>query len=339
MLKSQLRSVTNFTPKLILSTNPIGISHGFHKKRFIENKEPFKKYETPESSEYRKKKNLPESHARYLIRIPMQVEDNLELMKNNPQYIATLDALPERERAALRHGSWDIKSGLYFNNWDESIHVINNYTPTLKDNLFISCDWGTSKPFAIGWYALTPEEHIIMYREYYGIRGNIPDSGLNLTAEEVATKIIELTPPSESIKYMVLDSECWADRGHGASIKEIMQDILKSRSIFIIKSPKDRINGLENIRKYLTIDPITNTPFLQITKNCENLIRTLPYAPFDKNKDLDIDTRYEDHAIDQLSYLLLTRPFPKRIQESIDAPYMSRNWFKNKQKEQKSKFK
>ncbi len=41
--------------------------------------------------------------------IPSRVTDNRILMKQNPEYLATLEGLPPAERARLRDGNWDVK--------------------------------------------------------------------------------------------------------------------------------------------------------------------------------------------------------------------------------------
>jgi len=332
-LKTQLR-ITNeeFGTKIYFFTNPIGISHGYFKSRFVDDKKSYTKYETPESITFRKLNNDKISTARYLIRFPMMTEENIKLMQNDPQYLSILDALPEKERMALRFGSWEVCAGLFFSQFDKKKHVIDSYQPQINDTLFISCDWGTSKPFAIYWYAINSKDKVIVYREYYGIKGTIADEGIGYTAVEVAQHICEKTPHNEKIKYMVLDSACWAQHGQGYSIYELMQSILKDRSIYIIQSHKNRMNGWEAVKKYLLLDE-TGEPSIYFTKECKHLLRTLPFMMYDKNKENDLDSRSEDHACDSLAYFLMSRPMPKKIRENKNAPFPSINYFKNLKKQ------
>ena len=298
-IKAQIRSDKKDVPSQIFySTNPGGLSHGYFKERFIDNKEPGVRYETPESIKMRAIKGWGEERAIYLMRHKVMLEDNPFLFESDPDYITRLEQLSEEDKPALLYGSWEFLAGLFFK--FKECHKIDSYIPKSTDNIFISCDWGTSKPFSVHWHAVDVSEHTKTYREYYGISNRgIPDDGINMTAEEVAYKIIEMTPMTETIKYMVLDTACWADSGHGMSIYEIMQNILKTRGIFIIKATKDRINGWEAMKKYMSSDKYDNEPFWQITKDCEHFWRTMPYMIFDDKKYLDLHAQSEDHVADE----------------------------------------
>lgn len=326
-IKAQIRSDKKEVPtQIFYCTNPGGISHGWFKDRFIDNKLPFVKYETPESAARRRLRGLDESRAVYMMRHQLMLDDNPFLLASDPDYILRLDELPDEDKPALRFGSWDILSGQFFK-IKKDVHMIDTYYPQPSDNLFISCDWGTSKPFSVNWFAVTKEDHVIMYREYYGISGKgIPDDGINMTAGEVAAKIVELTPHDEIIRYMVLDTACWSQDGHGMSIYEIMQGVLKARGIYIIKANKDRINGWETVKKYLSIDKYTDTPFFQITEGCSHFWRTVPYLIFSKTKPLDIDSDTEDHSADSVRYMLMSRPLPQRLKESLHPQMFSLPW-------------
>ena len=326
-IKAQIRSDKKDVPaQVFYTTNPGGPAHGWFKERFVDGKESGVKYETPESKARRKREGWGEERAIYLMRHQLMLEDNPFLLASDPDYVTRLDELSEEDKPALRYGSWDILAGRFFKFKDN--HKIPEYTPQPNDHLFISCDWGTSKPFSVNWYAVSPDDHIKMYREYYGLstRG-IPDDGCNKTAEEVAYKIIEMTK-DEQIKYMVLDTACWADGGHGVSIYEIMQGILRSRGIYIIKACKDRVNGWEAIKKFMAEDSDTGEPFLQITEDCKHFWRTSPYVIYDQKKYLDLDTKSEDHQLDSLRYFIMSRPMPKRLIKNLEAPYGSLNWYK-----------
>lgn len=334
-IKAQIRSDKRDVPSQIFySTNPGGISHGWFKNRFVDGHVSFTKYETPESAARRKFKDLPDSRAIYLCRHNLMLDDNKYLMESDPDYITRLHELPEEDKPALLYGSWDILAGQFFKFKPE--HKIVHYKPTVEDNIFIACDWGSNKPFSVGWYALRKDDHLIRYREYYGISSRgIPDDGCNMTAEEVACKIIEMTPMDETIKYMILDRACWIQGGHGISIKEIMQNILRARNIFLVQAnntPNSRVNGWEAVKKYMSVDENNNEPFLQITADCHHFWRTAPYMIYDALKQGDLDTRSEDHCCDELSYMVGSRPLPQRIVKSAEAPIGSMNWYKKQGK-------
>ena len=114
--------------------NPGGVGHGWVKSRFITAAPPkttiWEKYkiETPDGKQLEMKRNR--------IFIPSSVFDNQELLKNNPEYLASLAMLPESEKRALLYGDWDSFNGQVFKEWRDDpdgyesrrfSHVINPF--------------------------------------------------------------------------------------------------------------------------------------------------------------------------------------------------------------------
>ena len=94
---------------------------------------------------------------------------------------------------------------------------------------FGAFDWGSAKPFSMGWYAVSdgsvlpdgrryPAGALIRYREWYG--ASSPNVGLKMTAEQVAAGI-RAREGDEEIVYRVADPACWKRDG-GPSIVERM---------------------------------------------------------------------------------------------------------------------
>lgn len=321
-MKTRLRTAKGyltFRPRIYYAANPVGIGKHFLKKRFIDGKKPYQIYTTPESSP---------THKTYQCFIPAGLYDNVHLVKNDPNYLIRLSSLDHEDFKSLVLGSWHTKVGQFFTMFDFKKHVVSDYIPHPTDQLFLTCDWGTAKPFAVFWIALKQSGNLVVYREYYGIKNNIPDLGLNLRADTVAKTICNKTPYEEKPKYMVLDSACWISGGHGVSIYELIQNELNTIKLPVIKSTKDRINNLELLRIYLS-NELNNEPMLTISKSCQNLIRTLPTQQYSKTDQGDIDSRGEDHCIDSLVYFLASRPRPK----ALSAPKLKEftvEWYRRK---------
>ncbi len=314
-IKAMLRSAKeNYNVRIYYFTNPGGVSHMYFKKRYVDGKKPFKLYPTPETKDSKIKV--------YQSFIPLRLELNEHLMKNDPTYIDRLKELPDREQQALLHGSWDITAGQFFYMWSEKVHIIDSYVPQTYDQLFIAFDFGVTKPFSVGWYALTSDERMIRYREWYGIKRDRADVGLELTAEEIALGILERTPETEDVKYMVSDYSISSKDGHEMSILEIMSDKLSPRGISMIKSKKNRKHGLELIKKWLTKDK-QGIPSFMVTKDCKHFIRTLPEMMSDPQNDGDLLKAQEDHCVDECQYMFMSRPMPKRVREANNVPLNS----------------
>lgn len=324
-IKAQVRSDNPKVPaQIFYCTNPGGISHGFFKSRFVDGKKDGVAYPTPETE------HLPPEQQMFMKHIKIMLIDNPYLMQSDPNYVRRLEELSDQDKEALLYGSWDITAGLFFNMWNKNKHIIKDYVPTKEDSLFISCDWGTAKPFAIGWFAVRPDQHVVMYREYYGIKGSLADEGIRKPADVVAKEIAEMTPENEKIKYMVLGHDCFTNTGYTNTIAEIMQGILQQRKIFIIRGYSERINGFARVKHYLRDDPETGIPFFQVTESCKHFIRTFPNMMDHPTKDGDIDDRQEDHVADMVKNFICSRPTPPKLLKARSYPQFSVGWFKEK---------
>jgi len=62
---------------------------------------------------------------------------------------------------------------------------------------------------------------------------------------------------------------------------------------------------------------VDDKPLLYIMDNCKNLIRTLPIMQYDKTKPEDLDTKLEDHALDTMRYLCMSRPVTVELPKSL----------------------
>jgi hypothetical protein len=81
-------------------------------------------------------------------------------------------------------------------------------------------------------------------------------------------------------------------------------------NVYIIKADNSRVNGWSRVREYLKLREYQGglSPWVRISRECTNLIRTLPELVHDENRVEDIADGMEDHAPDSLRYLLQSRP-------------------------------
>lgn len=322
-IKERVRSSRKgIRTKIRYLTNPMGVGKGYLKRRFIDDKEPYKIYVSPET------KDQPKELQRTLCYIPARLTDNKYLYLNDPSYCNSLKELPDDIYKAMVDGDWDSKVGSFYPQFQSTLHTCLTYHPSVKDQLFLSMDWGTNKPFSVNWIALTQTNHAFVYREYYGSTGK-PDEGINLTARECGKRLYAMCKEEFdnglSYKYLVLDSSCWNRTGYGKTIAEILQEELKE--IPIIKASKERINGWENQKAWLEIDyddsifnPYFKKPWLIISRKCPNLIKQFQDAVYSDTKPGDQSEKIENHSIENLRYWCMSRPQPKSPSESKYKP-------------------
>ena len=187
--------------------------------------------------------------------------------------------------------------------------------PQLGANLtrFRAFDWGSAKPFSVGWYALLdkdlalgdrllPKGAMIKYREWYGASG--PNKGLKMTADLVAKGIWE-REKAERINYGVADPSIYVRDG-GPSIAESMAVHRCSWR----RADNKRKAGAEALRQRLVGE--NGLPMLYFLDCCNDSIRTIPVLQHDETDPEDVDTEAEDHAYDETRYAVMSRPWQPR---------------------------
>jgi hypothetical protein len=230
--------------------------------------------------------------------IPAMLSDN-PYLSDQGDYETMLLSLPEHQRKQLLEGNWDVSEGAAFPEFNRQIHVIDPMDIPKSWVKFRACDYGYGSYSGVVWFAVTPSEQLIVYRELYVSK---------VLAKDLANMILEAEQHDGTIRYGMLDSSCWHKRGDtGPSLAEQMiQQGCRWRPSD--RSAGSRIAGKNEIHRRLQVDEFTEEPRLVITSNCTNLIAQLPIIPLDKNNPEDIDTKSEDHLYDAMRYGIMSRP-------------------------------
>lgn len=298
-LKACLRNPHGIHGRIRASGNPGGKGHIWVKARFIDIAPPYTPYDDPDTGLTR-------------MFIPSRITDN-KYLKDNRQYIALLRSSGSVELVkAWLEGDWDIIAGAFFDCWDRGKHVMRPFTVPSTWRRFRSFDWGSSRPFSVGWWAIADDDDIVprgalvRYREWYG--ASEPNVGLKLSAEQVAEGIVK-RDHSERYIYSVADPSCWKVDG-GPSIAERM---LKCGVLFR-RADNKRINGWDQMRqRFVGID---DKPMIYVFDTCIDSIRTIPLLQHDETHPEDIDSEMEDHAADDWRYACMSRPWIRPFKEA-----------------------
>jgi len=277
------------------------------------------------------------------IFIPAKIRDNPSLLNNDPNYINRLRASgsPALVRAWLE-GDWNIIEGAFFPEFDHQRHVIAPFRAPLHWTRFRSMDWGSASPFSIGWWVvvqediihdkrLLPKNAIVRYREWYG--ASAPNKGLHLPAENVAKEVVRRETDGkgfrEPISYGIMDPAAFAVVS-GPSIGETFarQGVYFRRADNSRVSTPKRMGGWDQVRWRLRGND-DGEPMMFFVDHCRDTIRTLPMQQHDENRPEDLDTEGEDHAVDEIRYACMSRPFGTRVETEEDLnPLLVRNAFK-----------
>lgn len=301
-------------PRILASSNPGGIGHNWVKAAFIDQHPPMEVWRAARSDG---------GMLRQFI--PAKLEDNPTLTENDPGYADRLAGLgnPALIRAML-DGDWNIVAGGALDDvWSRDRHVVRPFDIPKSWKVDRSFDWGSSKPFSVGWWAESngedveiggekrsfPKGTLFQIGELYGWNGK-PNEGSRRIATEIARQI------AADEKVLGIKDRCIpgpADSAifaveNGASIAA---DMLKAGIQWTPaeKGPGSRKNGLERVRQYLKsgLSSPLESPGLFFFETCVHSIRTLPALPRDPKIADDVDTDSEDHAYDMVRYRVMNQ--------------------------------
>jgi hypothetical protein len=316
-LFATLRSPANVPARFRCTANPGGPGHSWCKARYID---PAPSGMVPIVEEI-KNPLSGEVFKRERVYIPSRVSDNVSL---SPDYVANLVLSGAGSPALIRawlEGDWNAIEGAFFSEWAAYKHVIRPFEVPYHWTRFRAIDWGTARPFSIGWYTVASEDFfhdgrmirrgsIIRYREYYGARRDhtgqtVPNEGVRLPASEVAQRIIAMSE-GEPIEYTVIDPATFSNTG-GQTIAEAfmvhgIEPLLPADNTRVAKA--GAMSGWNNCRTRLAGDD----PSFFVFDSCPEFIRTVPVLQHDRLRAEDLDSAAEDHIADEWRYALNTRP-------------------------------
>lgn len=299
------------------TANPGNVGHGWVKERFITAAPPMTPIaETVSWTDPQGKKHEKVQHR---IFVPSTVWDNQALMDNDPEYVARLAAMPEAEKRALLYGDWDSFSGQVFVEWrndpehyedGKNTHVISPFRIPQDWGVWCGMDWGYSRPFAVGWFAVDHDRRMYHIRELYGWNGT-PNTGVKWEPTYLARKILEIEADDPNLRgrkiYRVGDPAIWGSDG-----TESIGALMERERVYFQRGDHARIDGKMQIHHRLTFGE-DDRPMLYVFDTCKNMIRTLPSLVYDEKNVEDVDTDGEDHAYDMLRYVCMENPIAPRI--------------------------
>lgn len=279
-LISRCRGANPYPKCIKSSTNPGGVGHNWVKERFIDIGAP--------NVIHTCKLETGETTTR--IFIPSLVQDNKFMLTYDPDYIKRLDALPEKERKALKYGNWDIFDGQFFTEFDRNIHVIEPFVIPKDWYVYFVMDYGLDK-LAGYWIAIDYNNNAYVFREVYQS---------NLLVSQARDKIKEMT--NEDVYMYLAPPDLW--NRHKETGKSTA-DIFAEGNVTLYKTNNDRIQGWLQMKEWLKPykdEQGCTTAKLKIFNTCKNLIRCLPQVQHDAKRVGDIANEPHEltHSVDAI---------------------------------------
>ena len=329
------RSSTPGMPRMIrATTNPYGPGHNWVKARFL-----------PDRMNMKVRKDLVDEEGLKeppRISIFSSLYENKILLKEDPEYINKIAAAARNaaEKKAWLEGSWDVVAGGMFDDvWDPDYNIIKPFAIPHNWRIDRSFDWGSSKPFSVGWWAVSNGEDVKMANgkwrstirgdlfrvaEWYGWTGK-PNEGARLLAVDISEGIVKrelergwrdpTNPMWCRVKPGVADAQIFAAENGNCIATDMKNRVRMDNGIVYRgikwvaadKRPGSRVTGWDQMRRMLKaahptpLGPREN-PGLFVFDNCEHFIRTVPVLPRDEDDPDDVNTEAEDHIADETRY-------------------------------------
>lgn len=301
-----LRGVNEYPKRIYYTCNPGGQGHAYIKRIFVTKK--YEEGEDPNDYQF----------------IQALVQDNKALMQSQPDYIKQLEALPPKIREAWLNGSWDVYEGQFFEEFldDESHYLDRRYTHVIEPfeipsdwKIYRSFDWGYSKPFSCGWWAINHDGVAFRILELYGCT-RTPNEGVKWVPQKVFSEIHKIETEHRWLRGKqiigIADPAIW-----DAETGESIYDVACKHQVWFQKADNSRINGWMQVHYRLFMDE-NGYPMMYVFKNCKAFIRTIPSLCYDEHKVEDLDTDMEDHVADDVRYFCMSRPIAPRVKEEPD---------------------
>lgn len=321
-------------PMIVMSTtNPFGAGHNWVKRRFIDVAAPGQVVRKT-TNVFNPRTQKREDVTKTQVRIFGSYKENRYL---TPEYVAELENMknPNRRRAWL-WGDWDIVAGGAIDDlWWEDVHVCPRFPIPKGWRIDRSLDWGSSKPFSVGWWAeangeeveipmpggqirlwAPPPGTLIRIFELYGTEELGTNQGVMWGPRKLAQKVREIDDalfadgwigsrvrpgPADGSIYDVRPTD---HESEAESIAAAMEDegVTWERAD---KSPGSRKNGLVLLRDRLQASLDFEGEGIYFMRNNVATLALLPVIPRNEDDEDDVDTESEDHLYDEVRYRVL----------------------------------
>jgi hypothetical protein len=321
------------TLEVFSTCNSKGLGHKWVKERFI-TCAPYGTVVRRVINVFNPRTQLREDIVRTQVTIFGTYRENYHL---DPVHIAGLEKMCENDenlRKSWLEGSWDIIAGGALDDvWNLNLHRIPRFPIPANWYVDRSFDWGSTKPFSVGWWAEANGEEVklldgrvfapvrgtlIRIYEWYGCKAGAINTGVKMSAGDIAKGI-------RTIESMLTTEKAWdgrlwvskrpapgpADNQIGEeresdqeTIKDKMEDmgVTWERSN---KNPGSRKIGLQLLRDRLEASSRGEGRGFLVMDCCTAWLNSVPVLERDEDDEDDINTDSEDHAYDETRYRVL----------------------------------
>lgn len=242
--------------------------------------------------------------------------DNLSWPVGSKEQVSFVAYIDEKKAEADEKGklswfnqewmaSFEEGAGRFFPKWSFNVHGLDrSIIPLSEYPVYGSMDWGRTAPFSHHLHTVIPVSYegvnfkrIITFKEEYSTGKSPYDQ----------VKTISKRFDYSNVQEILTDPSMMNPLSDGSM--SITDQMIKAFEELIGESPsfkrgsRNRIARWAAMENWMRIAP-DGLPYWMVTKDNPNLIRTIPMMMPDENNPEDLNTKLEDHAVDDVSEFL-----------------------------------
>jgi len=234
----------------------------------------------------------------------MEWGDNPYLDKSEVQLMTSTLSADELE--SRRYGRFRSSSGLVYGEFDDNVHVIDPFEVPQEWSHVLSIDPGLNNPLSCHWYAIDPDGIVYVVAEHY-----VAGKDVDWHADKIWQISTKLGWPTDKFGNLqaLMDS---AGNQKTLSGTKSVAELFRQRGINVnTQVNKDMSYGINVVKGYLkTADGKAR---LYVFRNCSQLIQEIKGYFWGDN---DRPVKRNDHAMDELRYLLCSLDKPVKAEAS-----------------------
>ncbi len=258
--------------------------------------------------------NEPAKAQFKLVRAPST--ENVHLPEG---YVQSMMSMWSAERIKREiEGSFDAFEGMIYHEFRRDVHVVKPFVIPQSWTRIIGADHGYRNPTAWIWGAIDYDDNIYIYKEFYEKEWDIREIVLG-NKKLNKPGVLEMCK-GEKIEQVRLDPS--VNRVSAQTGETDWQTYLDNlpKDFPLLPANNDVATGIDRVKQYLKLNPRTNKPRLFVFETCHNLIeefskyryKELTGQQAGKRSEYEEPVKVDDHAMDALRYLVMTRSEPPK---------------------------
>lgn len=266
--------------------------------------------------------------AQYLlIRAPST--ENVHLPEG---YLETLHQAWSEDRIKREiEGSFDAFEGAVYSEFKRDVHVVKPFRIPENWPRHIRIDHGYRNPTSVGFYAIGPDGEVYKYREFYE-REWLINEIVKGNKREGKTGLTGIVPFDEKFESAKIDPSTKNRRGtNGESDYDEYRRHWPEKWPLLQTAKNDVQVGIDRVKSYLKIHPKSQRPMLYLFETCTNTIEEITQYRYQELKSGQVGQKAEkeqpvkanDHAMDELRYMIVDLPEPYVVPLSAGEPKFS----------------